>query len=340
MAPKLFQRRPEAHRIYGPVPPHLLVRLTKRARGGLARGRGRSMTPLQWALGAAAIPAVGLVLARRRLRVPPVVTLALVSAAPVGVAVATPRRKWRYAAIGAAYMWSFVVTWALPYENPEKLRRRLQIDYEIRLDSLIGLGMPPSQRLQRALRDPPRVTALDKIVVLIYGSWFLPHGVLAWVLLRHDRFFPRAATRLAMAYHLTTPFYYLVPTAPPWWASEEAGRMNGEVERVRRHVVNSLRRRPRQVHDSDPGNPWGSMPSDHIASAAMTAMGLAEVGPIYGVLGWTYVALASFAVVYMGEHYVTDVVVGLAIATGIQHWEAQTTPLVRRIAWALDRLSS
>jgi membrane-associated phospholipid phosphatase len=297
------------------------------------------MTASQWAMLPALSAAVGLVLARRRLRVPAVLTLALVSGVPVGVAAVTPQRRWRYVAIGAAYMWSFVLTWALPYENLEKLRRRLQIDYEIRVDSLIGLGTPPSQRLQRALRDPPRVTALDKLVVLIYGSWFLPHGVLAWVLIRHDRFFPRAATRLATAYHLTTPFYYLVPTAPPWWASEEAGRMDGEVERVRRHVINSLRHRPRQLHDTDPGNPWGSMPSDHIASAAMTAMGLAEVGPVYGVLGWTYVALASFAVVYMGEHYVFDVIVGLAIAAGIQHWEPALSPLAYRAAYSLERLA-
>ena len=176
-------------------------------------------------------------------------------------------------------------------------------------------------------------------MTLAYGSWFVPHGLLAWLLLRHRQYVPRAAGRLAAAYHLTTPFYYFVPTAPPWWASEEAGLMDGEVERVRRHVLNSLLRRPRQTQGKPTGNPWASMPSDHIASAAITAMGLAEVGPIFGALGWAYVGVASFSVVYLGEHYLVDVLVGLALAVAIQRGEATVAPLVRRVIAELDRLA-
>jgi membrane-associated phospholipid phosphatase len=286
------------------------------------------------------VPVIGLVLARKRLGAPRLVTLALVSAVPVAVAAVAPRRKWRYAAVGAAYMWSFTVTWTLPYERPEKLRKRLRIDYPVRVDTWLGFGVPPTVRLQRALRDPPRVTGLDRLVLVVYGSWIVPHALLAWLLLRHDEYVPRAAGRLAAAYHLTTPFYYLLPTAPPWWASEEAGRMGGEVERVRRHVLNSLAGRPRQTEGEPAGNPWGSMPSDHIASAAITAMGLAELGPVYGAVGWSYVAAASFSVVYLGEHYLIDVLVGLALALGIQRGEAWATPLVHRTVLALDRLAS
>lgn len=267
-------------------------------------------------------------------------TLALVSATPPAVAVATPRRGWRYVAVGAAYMWAFTVTWTLPYQEPEKLRERLRIHYPICIDSVIGLGVPPTLRLQRALRDPPRVTHLDRAVTVSYASWFVPHAVLAWLVLRHTQYVPRAAGRLAAAYHLTTPFYYLVPTAPPWWASEEAGLMGGQVERVRRHVLNDLMGKPRQTEDTSKGNPWASMPSDHVASAAITAMGLAEIGPVYGALGWTYVALATFAVVYLGEHYVVDAIVGLAIAEAINRGEATVAPLVDRIVLALDRIAA
>jgi membrane-associated phospholipid phosphatase len=81
------------------------------------------------------------------------------------------------------------------------------------------------------------------------------------------------------------------------------------------------------------------MPSDHVASAAITAMGLAEIGPIYGALGWTYVALASFSVVYLGEHYVIDALVGLAIAEGIRRGEGGVAPLVHRVIRHLDRFA-
>jgi membrane-associated phospholipid phosphatase len=115
--------------------------------------------------------------------------------------------------------------------------------------------------------------------------------------------------------------------------------MGGEVERVRRHVLRDLVGKPRQTSEEPTGNPWASMPSDHVASAAITAMGLAEIGPVYGALGWTYVALASFSVVYLGEHYLIDALVGLAIAEGIRRGEAAVAPAVHRALLRLDRLA-
>ena len=313
-----------------------LWRAVRRARD--AKG-GSTPTASQWILIAALAPMLAVVAARRKLHVPAPVTLGLVSAAPMVVAAATPRRAWRYAAIGGVYMWSFAVTWTLPYENPEKLRQRLRIDYPIRIDSLLGLGVPPTLRLQRALRHPAHVSALDRAVTLAYGSWFLPHVMLAWLLVRHEQYVPRAAGRLAAAYHLTTPFYYLIPTAPPWWASEKAGRLGGEVERVRRHVLHELVGKSSDADDKLEGNPWASMPSDHVASAAITAMGLAEIGPVYGALGWVYVALASFSIVYLGEHYLIDALVGLAIAEAIRRGETRVAPLVHQVVFLLDRLA-
>ncbi len=334
-------RQSAEHRRAGPGRPHAAARVARRARRWRLGARApHALSPAQWALAAAMIPAAGLVLARQRLRLPRPLSLALVSALPVAVAAVTPRRRWRYAAVGAAYMWSFTVTWTLPHECAEEARRPPRVDYAVRLDRLLGLGVPPTLRLQRALRQPGRVTAFDRLVTLVYASWFVPHALLAWLLYRHDEYVPRAAGRLAAAYHLTTPFYYLIPTAPPWWASEQAGRMDGQVERVRSQVINSLLGRPPGADAGPEGNPWGSMPSDHVASAAITAMGLAELGPVYGAVGWGYVALASFSVVYLGEHYVVDVLAGLAIAGAIHRGEARVAPLVHRAVLALDRLAA
>lgn len=280
--------------------------------------------------------AVALVEARKRLGVPPTVTLPVASVTPLVTAAVMPPGKRRYIAVMAAYMWLFKVTWQLPNDDPERLRERVHVRYPIRVDSLLGAGTPPTLRLQRALRDRTRVSSLDKAVAVAYGTWFLPHLLLAWILWRHPQFIPRAAGRLAAAYQLTTPFYYLVPTAPPWWASESAGEMGGEVERVLRHVIRDLRNKPKSNVDQTPGNPWGSMPSDHIASAAITAMALSEVRVVYGVLGWTYLILAGFAVVYLGEHYLIDVIVGLAIAEAIRRAEPLVNPFVRRVARQLE----
>ena len=61
-----------------------------------------------------------------------------------------------------------------------------------------------------------------------------------------------------------------------------------------------------------------------------------EVDPALGAIGWIYVAAAAFAVVYLGEHYVVDVLVGLAVAEIVHLAEPLAAPLVRWIAYALE----
>lgn len=318
-------------------PPH--VRWTdplRRAHGRSQRHRGLWMA-VRIAAAVAAPVIVVVTTLRKRLGVPQSVALPAASLAPLAAIVATPSRsRVRYVAAGAAYMWLFAVSWEMPADDKSSQRRRLQLDYPIRLDALMGAGVPPGLRLQRALSDSKRVTLFDKVVTVIYGSWFLPHALLGYVLLRHHEYVPRAAGRLSATYHLTVPFYWLVPTAPPWWAAEYGGRMGGELQRIARRVVCDVLNRPPPKPGQTPGNPWGSMPSDHIASAAITAMALWEVSVLYGVFGWAYVAGAGFAVVYLGEHYVTDVLVGLAVAAVVELAEPHVTPIVRRVAHALE----
>ena len=286
---------------------------------------------------AAAVPlAVAAISARRRIGIHPAITLPLGCVPPLGCAIATPKGRARFVIVGAAYLYLFKLGWELPYDKPERLRRRLWVDEPIRFDTLVGLGVPPGVRLQRALRRRGEVNALDRVVTLVYGTWFVPQLLMAYLMWRHPEYFARAGARLSAAYHLTTPFYWVAPEAPPWWASEKEGRMGGEIERVARLVVCDLLKRPPPQDGAVPGNPWGSMPSDHISSAAITAMGLGEVSRLYGMLGWAYVGAASFAVVYLGEHYVADVVVGLLVAGAVRQMEPLAAPFVRAVAQAVS----
>jgi membrane-associated phospholipid phosphatase len=332
-------RRAGAYRRRGPDRRPFVVRWFEELRRGPRRAADRHASRLVARLLAAASVPVAVTVAslRERLRLPAPASVAIACVAPLGAIAATaPRSRSRYIVAGAAYMWLFKVSWEIPFDDAEKLRRRLRVDYPIRIDSFLGAGVTPTQRLQRALRTSGRVSLLDKAVTLVYGSWFAPHLLLAYVLVRDERYVPRAAGRLSAAYHLTTPFYWLVPTAPPWWASQHGGRMDGEVDRVVRAVVCHVLGIDPPEDSEGPGNPWGSMPSDHVSSAAITAMGLSELGPVYGAIGWTYVAAASFAVVYLGEHYLIDVLVGLAVAEVVRRGEPHAAPLVRAIAHALE----
>ncbi len=327
--------RPEWYRRRGPDGPSSLQAVLDRASSVVNKQLRSSRVPA--VIAAAAVPVlVGTIAARKKIGMHPALTLALGCGPPLGMAIAVPRGRKRYAAVAAAYMHLFKLGWELPYDDPEKLRKRLWVDQPIRFDTVVGLGIAPGVRLQRALRRPGEVTLFDKAVTVVYGSWFLPHILLVYLTARHEEFVPRAGARLAAAYHLTCPFYFFAPEAPPWWASEKEGRMGGEIERVARLVVYDVLKRQPPEDGATQGNPWGAMPSDHISSAAITAMGLAELGPIYGAIGWTYFAAAAFAIVYLGEHYVADIVVGLAIAEAVQRAEPLAAPFVRAVARAVE----
>jgi membrane-associated phospholipid phosphatase len=332
-------KRPRFYRRRGPDRRPLLRRWTEELRRAprVVSDRHERRVGIRVAAGAAVPVLVALAQLRKRLSIPAPATVALAGLVPLGAIAATqPRSRTRYIAAGAAYMWLFKVTWEMPFDHPERLRRRVRVDYPIKIDTFLGGGVTPTQRLQRALRKSGEVSAFDMAVTGIYGSWFLPHLLLGYLLLRDERYVPRAAGRLSAAYHLTTPFYWAVPTAPPWWASEHGDRMGGEVERIVRAVVCHVTGIEPPENSEGPGNPWGSMPSDHISSAAITAMGLSEVGLVPGVIGWTYVAAAGFAVVYLGEHYLIDVLVGLAVAEIVRRGEPHVAPLVRVVAHALE----
>lgn len=274
---------------------------------------------LRWIAAATTMLVIGQT--RNRFRIPPLLSTVIVAPAPLLVAAGIAPGRIRRAAAWAAQMWAYEIAFEAPHDRRTRLRRRLRVDYPIAADSLVGAGKPPGQRLQTRLRNPPRLTALDRAMTAVYAFWDLePHLVLALLLMRHPQRFPRAAARLAGVYDLTLVGYWAIPTSPPWWASEKLGRMNGEIRRVVIEVKREAANERRPVADHEIGaNPWAAMPSDHFATAIMTAIILSELGPVAGTAGWLYAGTLGFALVYLGEHYITDLVAGGALA-GAVHW--------------------
>lgn len=313
------------------------------------KARRAARAEVRWPFLAYAAAIVGLSYSRRRLRLPRPPMVPIVSTVPLAVAAALPRGRQQYAATWAAYVWLFKVAWEIPYDKPEKLEPRLRIDYPIRIDSLLGAGAPPGLRLQRALREPPRISALDvAATALHYVLWAAPHAALAFILICDEERFPRAAGRLSAVYHLTTLGYWYLPTAPPWWASEQEGRMEGTLQHITRDVGLAVKERlthkppppanERRKADREEGNPWGSMPSDALPAAAVTARSLTEISPRVGAVAWTLTALDGLVLVYLGEHYVVDLVAGLLLVELIWRGEPLLLPIVRLGTAALRTL--
>lgn len=305
--------------------------------------RSRPSNALRLAVRAGAVTAIGAAVAvpflRRRLRLPAPVTVAACGAAPLALAVLQPRSKRRDVALFALQMWAFTVAHELPYDDPDRLRARLRTRYPISIDKTIGGGRLPNARLQRGLERLPGVGALNHALAWTHWLWFIvPYLSLAWILVRHNERFPRAARQMAAVFDLGCVGYFAVPTAPPWWASEQ-GLSGEEVRRIMVEVGEPTWGRAwERMYDALGGNPWAAMPSLHFATSLQAALSLAEAGKAEGRLGWGYAGTLGFALVYLGEHYVTDLIAGAVLVAAVRKGEPLAEPLVRGVNAGLQRL--
>jgi membrane-associated phospholipid phosphatase len=283
--------------------------------------------------------AVAVPLLRRRLRIPAPVTVAACAGGPLALAVLYPRSKKRDVALYAMQMWAFIMVHEIPFDDPERLRARLRSRYPIVSDRVIGAGRLPNTRLQQRLARLPRVGVVDRVLTWTHWLWFFePYVALATVLIRNNERFPRSARQMAAVFDLGCAVYFAVPTAPPWWASEE-GLTGEEVRRIMVEVgEDTWGSAWPKMYDALGGNPWAAMPSLHFATSLVAALSLAEVGKVEGALGWTYSATLGFALVYLGEHYVTDLIAGAALVALVRRGEPLAEPLVHGVTSGLRRL--
>jgi membrane-associated phospholipid phosphatase len=293
---------------------------------------------------------------RKRLPLAPVVTQTIAFAAPLGLCVATRRSRVRDVADCSLQMWAYIAAYKTPHDDPRAQERRTRFDYPAAADRVLGLGELPTVRLQRALArvgdGGPEWRALDGALVWAHWAWFMvPHGTVAYLLLRHPERFERGATMTYAVFNLGAIFYWLVPTAPPWYAEageseREAGssqaRAPAATPVVRRMMAeygeHFWRDRWGPLYSVLGGNPLAAMPSLHFATSLMAALLLAEVGVVAGALGFAYTFTLGFALVYLGEHYLVDLLAGAALAGAVRRLAPRAAPLARRFAHAVAGL--
>jgi membrane-associated phospholipid phosphatase len=94
------------------------------------------------------------------------------------------------------------------------------------------------------------------------------------------------------------------------------------------------------LYSSLGGNPLAAMPSLHFATSVNAAHLLAELGPVEGAIGWTYALTLGLALVYLGEHYVVDLLAGLALTEGARALAPAATPLLGRFSSGVQALEA
>jgi membrane-associated phospholipid phosphatase len=210
---------------------------------------------------------------------------------------------------------------------------QFMIDADQRMFGWLTGGRIPTIWLQQHLYQPGHVQWWEVVVTLIYVSHFLTVPTVAVVLWVRNRGlsyrFMRRWIALSLAGLIT---YFLYPAAPPWWAWEH-GFLAEPVARISSNgfaaiglhsagnTLNALQ--------ADQSNPVAAMPSLHTAYAMMAvAFFLPMVGRRWWPLLLAYPLAMTFTLVYTGEHYVTDVLVGwlyvaltfIGVALGERWW--------------------
>ena len=176
-------------------------------------------------------------------------------------------------------------------------------------------GHVPTVWLQQHLYHPGQVQWWEVAVSLVYVSHFLTVPTVAVILWLRSR--PQWARYMRRWFTLSLAgliTYFLYPAAPPWWAALH-GYLSDPVERISTAGWNAV-----GLHSAgntlnalqvEASNPVAAMPSLHTAYAMMAvAFFLPVVRRRWWPLLLAYPLAMTFTLVYSGEHYVIDVLVG------------------------------
>lgn len=189
---------------------------------------------------------------------------------------------------------------------------------QLRFDEWISFGVAPTVRLQRWLFDPNHLRIWDYVAWGTYLSHFFLSFVIAGVLwVRNHRAFRRFMAMyvtLMLSGFLT---YVLYPAMPPWLASQD-GYMQAST-RVVPVVWSSL-----GIHwaaalfesGSKFNNDVAAVPSLHAACPMLICLFFFPLvkRKWLKVLLVAYVPAMALALVYTGEHFVFDIVLGWSYA--------------------------
>jgi hypothetical protein len=282
---------------------------------------------------------------RRRLKLPPPVVLATAWSAPVALCVLVPRSRARDVGTCALQMWAYLAGYEIPNDDPRALEDRVRVAYPVRFDRRLGLGTTPTVRLQRAFSHPGHFNAVEKVLVWCHWLWFLvPHGTVAYLLVRHPDRFSRGAARMYATFDLGLIGYWALPTAPPWYAAQRGLMEDGRTPALRRMMVEYGEEFWQSgwapLYGFLGGNPLAAMPSLHFATSVMAARLLSETGRAAGALGWTYATTLGLALVYLGEHYVADLAAGYALTEAVRHGAPRLEKPAGRLSRWVQRLEA
>lgn len=187
------------------------------------------------------------------------------------------------------------------------------INYSLPLsfDSFIGGGVTPTEILQSSLKFlAPDIDIF--CVFFYYLHFFAPFlfAVLLWI--KRNHVYENYFAALIITAYLGLLTFIVFPVAPPWMASD-AGYLDIN------HIIISTGNElgmvslPSIYHLFN-ANPVAAFPSLHFAFPVLLAYFALKAFGKWGTLFLAYPLLMGFSLIYLGEHYVFDILGGFAYA--------------------------
>lgn len=242
----------------------------------------------------------------------------------VAAFVGKPWFRWLQVLAGAAL---YAGMW-FAYESTRGAADQLGMPYQMaafrNTDRVLFLGVHPTEWLQQHWYTPGEVGLHDQVLSLVYYSHFVvPVVALAAVWAAGHVRWVRYMRRFATVVVTACIVFVLLPTVPPWMASDPRFGW-GVGEPLVRHVRSGILDLGFTgfAHDWGVGLDWSNvvaaMPSLH---AAFSLFVVAYVRPMLRrrwlrVAVFAYPLAMGLALVYFAEHWVIDVLAGWALTAG------------------------
>lgn len=172
-------------------------------------------------------------------------------------------------------------------------------------------GYEPTLVLQAAAAQLSDNDLLEDMGSLVYIAHFLlPVAVGAWLWTRDRDAFSRFGFTLVILCAMAFATYVVAPTSPPWLAQPASVR----------HVIDDAIQRSGLpagllwLYSNHDYNLYAAFPSLHAGFPVIAALAAWQRNRFVGIVLSVWAVIVWIAVVYLGEHYVTDVLGGIAYA--------------------------
>jgi len=198
----------------------------------------------------------------------------------------------------------------------------LQVEAPRNIDRFLFFGTDPNVWLQREFYDAKHVHWYDKIASTTYYTHFIfPVIAIAIVWVVSHREWARFMKRFASLLIVACAMFIIVPTVPPWMAADRTRYHYEALAPLARHTGRGFRALGLKGFVNlwqsalDWGNAVAAMPSLHASFALFVpAFFLPLIKPIWlKALVLTFPVIMLTSLVYFGEHYVIDGLVGWAL---------------------------